>query len=352
MRFDVLSRHLNVFESHFLEASAGTGKTFAIEQLAVRLLIEGTSPLTIEQMLIVTFTRAAARELKMRIRRSLESAKKQLQQRISTVDYLLAFFDRGDKAIEEAIERIDAALICYDSACIYTLHGFCHRLLNTFALEADVKMQVNDPDEREHVPFLEQEVHKYLKEDLRAPYYSPLQIRTVLGKHQRDVRKMIQALMELAQSGREIAPAPPYQELLEQLSSALCFLPKMEAALIEQDLTCLKSNYKQMTGKEVLEQIRLLSEIVASKQCSLKQFDQLLSRDFFLENMREDQRKVRTQTQALHYPGLLEMLRTSLLPLVATAKDPSITFLRMARDLQKKAEALLQNKQMFSRINC
>lgn len=64
MTFDVLSRDLNVFDHHFLEASAGTGKTFAIEHIVTRLLIEGKPSFSIEQILVVTFTRAAARELK------------------------------------------------------------------------------------------------------------------------------------------------------------------------------------------------------------------------------------------------------------------------------------------------
>ena len=45
-----------------LEASAGTGKTFALAHLVLRLLSEGTRPLTVEQLLVVTFTDAAAAE--------------------------------------------------------------------------------------------------------------------------------------------------------------------------------------------------------------------------------------------------------------------------------------------------
>ncbi len=140
MLFDVLSRNLNVFEPHFLEASAGTGKTFAIEHLVTRLLIESGEPFLIEQILVVTFTRAATRELKFRIRRCLTRTKLELECGISSIDYLKAIQEQGEKKVKDAIERLDAALICFDSAQIYTLHGFCHRILKEFAFEAAIGM--------------------------------------------------------------------------------------------------------------------------------------------------------------------------------------------------------------------
>ena len=52
--------------TNLIEASAGTGKTYTIEGLFLRLLIE--KQLTVEQILVVTFTKAATEELKTRIR--------------------------------------------------------------------------------------------------------------------------------------------------------------------------------------------------------------------------------------------------------------------------------------------
>ena len=57
-----------------LEASAGTGKTFALAHLVLRLVSEGPRPLAIEQLLVVTFTDAAAAELRDRIARRLQQA--------------------------------------------------------------------------------------------------------------------------------------------------------------------------------------------------------------------------------------------------------------------------------------
>ncbi|MFZ9850524.1 MAG: UvrD-helicase domain-containing protein, partial [Vulcanococcus sp.] len=57
-----------------LEASAGTGKTFALAHLVLRLVSEGPGPLAIDQLLVVTFTDAAAAELRDRIARRLQQA--------------------------------------------------------------------------------------------------------------------------------------------------------------------------------------------------------------------------------------------------------------------------------------
>ena len=76
--FDILSPAVSVHRSRVLEASAGTGKTFAIENLVLRPLIEEdpktNEPLLLEQILAVTYTRAATRDLKKRIRANLDRA--------------------------------------------------------------------------------------------------------------------------------------------------------------------------------------------------------------------------------------------------------------------------------------
>ena len=61
---------------HLIEASAGTGKTFAVANLYMRLLIDArdTTPHTVEEILVVTFTKAATEELRARLRARIELA--------------------------------------------------------------------------------------------------------------------------------------------------------------------------------------------------------------------------------------------------------------------------------------
>ena len=57
--FDIFEPSLDLKRNYFIEASAGTGKTFTLENLVIRLVQEG---ITLDQILVVTFTRAATTE--------------------------------------------------------------------------------------------------------------------------------------------------------------------------------------------------------------------------------------------------------------------------------------------------
>ncbi len=64
-----------------IEASAGTGKTFTMANLYLRLLLGvGCASLTVEQILVVTFTKAATEELRDRIRRNIKACRRFLQE--------------------------------------------------------------------------------------------------------------------------------------------------------------------------------------------------------------------------------------------------------------------------------
>ena len=105
-RFQVLSRDTKVFGRFFLEASAGTGKTFAIEHIAVRALLESEDPLTIDQILIVTFTKAATRELRLRLRQNLMKTLLILQTGHGGPDYLQPIFEQGAHTLFSSQRKI------------------------------------------------------------------------------------------------------------------------------------------------------------------------------------------------------------------------------------------------------
>ncbi len=100
-----------------IEASAGTGKTYAIQKIVARLVREGVP---VQRMLVTSFTNAAADELGDRIRRELESALK------AAADDITA---RG---------RLERALADLDLAQVSTIHGFCQRMLREHPAEAGV----------------------------------------------------------------------------------------------------------------------------------------------------------------------------------------------------------------------
>jgi len=106
-----LSRHA------VIEASAGTGKTYTIEQLVVRILCappELRAP--IDRILVVTFTEKAAGEMRERIRLRIEKA-------------------LASETDPSTVSALRAALDGFDGAAISTIHGFCQRVLQQYAFE-------------------------------------------------------------------------------------------------------------------------------------------------------------------------------------------------------------------------
>src|SRR3954466_7095817 len=107
-----------------IEASAGTGKTFTIALLVLRLLLERDG-LTIDQILVTTFTELATAELRGRIRDRLKDALLAFQTGESEDDLLRQILKNVDRGV--ATVRLQDALAQFDEAPIYTIHGFCQR---------------------------------------------------------------------------------------------------------------------------------------------------------------------------------------------------------------------------------
>ena len=120
-----------------IEASAGTGKTYTLVLLVLRLLLE--QELSIDQILVVTFTRAATEELRGRIRLRLREALDLLQNH-GNGDPVLQQLLNGCATREPAKQHkerlrvlLQDALTRMDEAAIHTIHGFCQRMLQEHA---------------------------------------------------------------------------------------------------------------------------------------------------------------------------------------------------------------------------
>ena len=139
-----------------VEASAGTGKTFAIAGLCLRLVLEG-APLArdasglpdLRRLLVVTFTRAATAELRGRIRAALRAALAATRGAAVAADAeaLVAPFRGGLLDAPEAPARLQAALDRVDEAAITTIHGFCKRTLDTLAFESGTPFGLDFTDD-------------------------------------------------------------------------------------------------------------------------------------------------------------------------------------------------------------
>jgi ATP-dependent exoDNAse (exonuclease V) beta subunit len=110
-----------------VEASAGTGKTYTLASLVVRYVAEAEVP--IDEILIVTFTRAAAAELRDRVRSRLTDAVAALKRPPAEPlgDELFAALANEDH--QGRLHRLEGAVIGFDAATITTIHGFAQRML-------------------------------------------------------------------------------------------------------------------------------------------------------------------------------------------------------------------------------
>jgi len=121
--------------TRLLEAGAGTGKTWTIAALVVRLLLE--QKLDIRQIQVVTYTRAATAELRGRIRARLSEALQAFelgQSEDAFLGQLLQSHGADDR--REAQLRLRLAIESFDEAAIHTIHGFCQRALAETAFAA------------------------------------------------------------------------------------------------------------------------------------------------------------------------------------------------------------------------
>ena len=131
-----------------LEASAGTGKTWSITSLFVRLIAEREIP--VQQILVVTFTEAATAELRDRIRRRLQLALEDTDRALGDplwqpTDEVLACVIEGGRSSGTLPMRrraLKLALEGFDEAAIFTIHGFCRRMLQQNAFESRTEPEV------------------------------------------------------------------------------------------------------------------------------------------------------------------------------------------------------------------
>ena len=126
-----------------IEASAGTGKSWTVTLLYLRLIIEKN--LTVDQILVVTFTDAATKELRDDIRNRLTEALAAFEQEIylkeDEYSTLMASIDALAIRKEDAIWALNRAKLSLDEAAIFTIHSFCQRALSESAFEAGLPFQ-------------------------------------------------------------------------------------------------------------------------------------------------------------------------------------------------------------------
>jgi exodeoxyribonuclease V beta subunit len=307
--FDILSKKTLLQPRLFLEASAGTGKTFTIEHLVVRLLIE--TSVTLDEIVIVTFTRAATRELKSRIRSNLES----ILQGQTSFDYLvdLSSAQRG---------KIDEALKNFEAAQIFTIHGFCSHLLQQFAFEAETTLHLSEWTREEEM----WEVRQFLR---RQTTLFQGELTKLLSSYRYDMNRLEEALL------RSSAKPAPLQKPIPSLKETPPFA-------LAAEFETVRSSYKGMTSELFSSQALELEKALREGAISMTLWDKWIKETpFFLKNLNDSQLKVRAK---LKCSPQLSHLRELILPALETAQNPDHIFLKLSSAWHEHRNTLSEKK--------
>jgi len=128
-KFDAFE--VSLIGRNLIEASAGTGKTYSVALLVLRLILENDVPLS--KILMVTFTKAAVAELESRIRKFVRLASRYASGKAIDEDPVKRIVDKATK--ERSASKLKEALRSLDELSVMTIHSFCERNLTMYPFE-------------------------------------------------------------------------------------------------------------------------------------------------------------------------------------------------------------------------
>lgn len=132
-----------------IEASAGTGKTYTLAALATRYVAE--TEVTIDQILVVTFGRLAARELREKIRERISYTARALAGLIPIEenDQVTEHLSNFDLVLHR--DRLEKALLNFDTSMITTIHSFAQQIRSTLGTAAHLDLDANLKDDTDEI---------------------------------------------------------------------------------------------------------------------------------------------------------------------------------------------------------
>lgn len=278
--FDILDPSLDIFQSRFLEASAGTGKTFAIEHLVIRLLLESEKPIELQEILAVTFTREAAHEMKTRIRTKLE------------------------KLLPEGNPRVRRALVHFDEIPVFTIHGFCHKMLTDFAFEAKVPLELTSPDQPDHIAYMRETVEDFIR---TGKGEFAIDISALCRRNRYDLDRLIHRLIEAMQK----------QQIPREFT--LPDLPELSFDKLYADFLSLAPRYKRMKFASYEKQVQKFAKYLLEKDPAIL----LEEKVWFFEKLKEEE-------------GFFYLLKEKFLPQLDILRSPEEMLKRVAAECRKR----------------
>ncbi|MEX1013514.1 MAG: UvrD-helicase domain-containing protein [Waddliaceae bacterium] len=274
--FNVLNASQSITQNWLLEASAGSGKTFSIENLFVRLLLENEET-TVEKILVVTFTRAAVSDLKVRIKANLKKYLTMIKENDPSMpDFLV-----GHTKAQELITR---ALYRFDDAQIFTIHSFCSRMLGQRLLEADIAISQTEEDALLSKEEKTQIILDFFRTGIGPSQFTQAELKVVLENHQHSLEVLTSEIEELISKGIDLEPGAALEQRLKLFSAAMGDLKKMHNLSKEsilQDFELLVPHFNKIVVNrkvkpEINEKILRFAALFEMDQWGVREYDTLL----------------------------------------------------------------------------
>lgn len=308
--FDVHAPDLQVRKSLFLEASAGTGKTYSIENIVARALLEESEPaLNLEQILIVTFTKAAAKDLRARIRLNLLAHNKN--------------------------SRIREALLQFDHAAISTIHAFCYNALSEFGKEAGVRLRANP--EKLSQDLVWEVMERFFRQGLHMSLLSPLQLNILLKRHMGRVTELARDLIRTISRGMRINTARTNEKGLEDFKHWLkqCKVDGWSRDKVFEELVRNAPHFYGICDKakkikpEFINQFEYLASLFEREEIVFADLEPLFTQE--LTYLADDNLK-KSSSQS----SFLEKMQKNVLPILEELGTYAFLFARIAQVAQEE----------------
>ncbi|OTL17024.1 exonuclease V subunit beta [Acinetobacter nosocomialis] len=282
---------------HLIEASAGTGKTYTLSSLMVRIFLEKYLP---GQVIATTFTRAAAAELKSRIRARLVEIYRYLDAKRSLTEkeILLQAEQESDLLLQHvlkhfatriayACERLKLVIDQLDELFVGTLDSFSQKLLREFAFESGKIERAQITDDAK--TYSRQLIHDVLREWIQSQPQTVIDALYLAGelKSVDSFVKLVEDSLNFSSAHFKLPEKPTIQ--FEQLAQLKQLAAEIDISLLEPYYLFDGEHYKHVSGTIFRNGAfnKLFSECVPQLLQVLKQSDSILVFDGSLAVQRE-----------------------------------------------------------------
>ncbi|MBO8214617.1 UvrD-helicase domain-containing protein [Acinetobacter nosocomialis] len=282
---------------HLIEASAGTGKTYTLSSLMVRIFLEKYLP---RQVIATTFTRAAAAELKSRIRARLVETYRYLDAKRSLTEkeILLQAEQESDLLLQHvlkhfatriayACERLKLVIDQLDELFVGTLDSFSQKLLREFAFESGKIERAQITDDAK--TYSRQLIHDVLREWIQSQPQTVIDALYLAGelKSVDSFVKLVEDSLNFSSAHFKLPEKPTIQ--FEQLAQLKQLATEIDISLLEPYYSLDGEHYKHVSGTIFRNEAfnKLFSECLPQLLQILKQSDSILVFDGSLAVQRE-----------------------------------------------------------------